>query len=117
MVLQGVWFAVLFAVAVSDIADPVSYLWPIPQSVNCSGDVVYAISENFVFQGSGPGGELPTLTAAFEHYRKYISPSTLKASSLGANVTTLEMLVVEVASSNVTLGLETDESCESRGPF
>ena len=107
-----VWFAVLFTVAVSDIANPELYLWPIPQSVKCSSDIVYAISENFAFQGTGAGGELSTLTAAFERYRKFISPTTLKAPAVSVNVTALEMLMVDVASADETLGLETDESCE-----
>ena len=104
---------VLFTVAVSDIANPEEYLWPIPQSVKCSSDI-YAISENFAFQGSGGGGELSTLMAAFERYRKFISPITLKAPLVGVNVTALEMLIVYVASADETLGLETDESCKSR---
>ena len=101
---------ILFTVAVSDIVNPEEYLWPIPQSVKCSSDIVYAISENFAFQG---GGELSTLTAAFERYRKFISPITLKAPLVGVNVTALEMLNVYVASADETLGLETDESCKS----
>ena len=115
--LRGIWFAALFTVAVSDIGNPEDYLWPIPQSVKCSSDIVYAISENFAFQGSGGGGELDTLTAAFERYRKFISPTTLKralkAPLVGVNVTDLNMLMVYVASADETLGLETDESCES----
>ena len=111
--LRGIWFAILFTVAVSDIGNPEDYLWPIPQSVKCSSDIVYAISENFAFQGSGGGGELSTLTAAFERYRKFISPTTLKAPPVGVNVTALEMLMVYVASADETLGLETDESCKS----
>ena len=110
--LRVVWFAVLFTVAVSDIVNPELYLWPIPQSVQCSGDI-YAISVNFAFQGAGPGGELSTLTGAFERYRKFISPSTLKAPAVDTNVTTLEGLMVDVLSADETLGLETDESCKS----
>ena len=115
MLLQGVWFALLFTVAVSDVVDPVSYLWPLPLSVHCFSDQVYTIANNFNLEGLGPGGELPTLTAAFERYRKFISPVTFKAPMISTNVTSLEMLMVEVSSADETLGLETDESCESRG--
>lgn len=115
MVLQGIWFTVLFTVAVSDTVDPVSYLWPIPQSVKCNSELVYTITENFNFQGAGAGGELPTLTGAFERYRKFVSPSALKVSTVSANTMVLESLMVEVASADETLGLDTDESCESLG--
>ena len=110
--LRVIWFAVLFTVAVGDIVNPELYLWPIPQSVQCSGDI-YAISVDFALQGTGPGRELSTLTAAFERYRKFISPTTLKAPAVGANGTTLEGLTVDVLSADETLGLETDESCKS----
>ena len=112
--LRGICFSLLFAVTVSDIANPELYLWPIPQSVKCSSDIVYAVSDNFDFQGTGAGGELATLTGAFERYRKFISPATLKTPAMDMNVTALNMLVVDVASADETLGLETDESCESR---
>ena len=113
--LRGICFAVLFTVAVSDIANPELYLWPIPQSVKCSSDIVYAVSDSFNFQGTGAGGELATLTAAFERYRTFISPASLKTPAVDVNVTALNTLTVDVASADETLGLETDESCESRG--
>lgn len=109
-VLHVLWFAVLFTVAVGDLEDPVLYLWPLPQSVKCDKDF-YTVSETFTFQGTGDGGELATLTAAFERYRPFVSPDTLKTHKLGDNAA-LEMLVVDVASADETLNLETDESCE-----
>ena len=109
MILREVWFAVLFTVAASDVVDPISYLWPLPQSVKCDSDTIYTIDYDFTFQGSGAGGELPTLTSAFERYRKFVSPTTLQASG---NVTSLETLIVDVLSADESLGLDTDESCE-----
>ena len=117
MVQRGVWFALLFTVAVSDVVNPVSYLWPMPQSVHCYSDQVYTLTEAFAFQGTGHGGNLPALMAAFERYRQFITPSTVfktptSTLTVSANVTTLETLVVEVSSADDTLDLETDESCE-----
>ena len=114
MVARGIWFAVLFTVAVSDSVDLMSYLWPIPQYVKCNGDMVYSISEDFTFKGTGAGGELPIVTGAFERYRKFITPSTSVKSAGNVDAMALEMLVVDVATGDETLGLETDESCESR---
>ena len=76
---------------------------------------MYFIPDNFTFKGSGAGGELDILTGAFERYRKFIVPVTLKSPRkspmVGDNVA--EMLEVEVSSSDESLGLETDESCKS----
>ena len=114
MVARVIWFAVLFTVAVSDsTVDLISYLWPLPQSVKCNGDMMYSISEAFTFQGTGAGGELPIVTGAFERYRKFVTPSTFKKSE-NVDAMTLEKLVVDVATADETLDLETDESCESR---
>ena len=113
MVARGIWFAVLFTVVVSDTVDLTSYLWPIPQSVKCNTDM-YSISKDFMFQGTGAGGELPIVTGAFERYRKFVTPSTSVKSTRNVNAMALEMLVVDVATADETLDLETDESCESR---
>ena len=113
MVARGICFAVLFTVAVSDSVDLMSYLWPMPQSVKCNGDMVYSIAEDFSFKGTGAGGELPIVTGAFERYRKFVTPSISIKLTGNVDAMALEMLVVDVATADETLGLETDESCES----
>ena len=111
----GVWLAVLFTAVTSDTINPVDYLWPIPYSVKCDPGLQYGIDDaTFTFQGSGQGGELPTLTSAFERYRPFIVPDTMKAKNpnVKLGVDMLEMLEVNVVSNDETLALETDESCE-----
>ncbi|XP_065887679.1 beta-hexosaminidase subunit beta-like [Dysidea avara] len=109
----GVWLAVLFTAVTSDTINPVDYLWPIPYSVKCDPGLQYGIDDaTFTFQGSGQGGELPTLTSAFERYRPFIVPDTMKAKNpnVKLGVDMLEMLEVNVVSNDETLALETDES-------
>ena len=113
MVAQGIWFAVFFTVAFSDTVDQMAYLWPMPHSVKWNSDM-YSISKDFTFQGTGAGGELPIVTGAFERYRKFVTPSTSIKSTRNVYAMALEKLVVDVATADETLGLETDESCESR---
>ena len=97
--------------------DARDYLWPRPKQVECDQDVFYELDEEtFDFAGFGPGGELGPLTLAFERYRKVIFTSPLNVKRK-TNVTKLSegelrVLSVEVASSDETLELETDESCE-----
>ena len=104
------WLVFVFTATTSATINPVDYLWPIPSSVTC-GDAQYGIDESsFIFQGSGQGGELPTLTSAFERYRVFIFPDSTKERSFGVDM--LQMVEVNVVSNDETLGLETDESCE-----
>ena len=108
------WLAVFFTAANAAI-NPVDYLWPIPYSVKCDPGLQYGIDDvSFTIRGSGQGGELPTLTSAFERYRPFIVPDTMKAKNpnVKLGVGMLEMLEVNVVSNDETLALETDESCE-----
>ena len=108
----------LFILSASVLAyDPTEYLWPRPQQVECNQDVFYELDEEtFDFAGFGPGGELGPLTLAFERYRKVIfdSPLIAKRNTDATKLADgeLRVLSVEVTSSDETLGLETDESCE-----
>jgi len=111
----GVWLVVLFTAVTSDTINPVDYLWPLPYSVKCDPGLQYGLDDaSFTFQGNGQGGQLPTLTSAFERYRLLIFPDTMKPKSsnvkLGDGM--VQMLEVNVASNDETLALETDESCE-----
>jgi len=111
----GVWLVLLFTAVTSDTINPVDYLWPLPYSVKCDPGLQYGLDDaSFTFQGNGQGGQLPTLTSAFERYRLLMFPDIMKVKSrnvkLGDGM--VRMLEVNVASNDETLALETDESCE-----
>ena len=108
------------AVGAVDPSISTQLLWPTPNSVSV-GDMVLSIDSTtfkFTTQGGGLGSD--TLKQAIERYTDIIFKTPTPFYPSAANVTAtsaLSGLTVTVSSSDETLGLNTDESCECRGIF
>jgi len=106
--------------ATADSSTTTELLWPLPRSAQF-GSTVYSLNpETFTFVGTGPGATTPgdssnSLKDAFERYTNLIfqtpAPFFPSGGSSGAAQQELTSLEVNVMSDNVTLGLDTNETC------
>lgn len=104
--------------AQADSTTTTDLLWPLPHSVSF-GTTTYSLNpETFAFTSSGPGGSSDVLKDAFERYTYiiFLTPTPFYPSGAKGGATqVLPGLQVNVLSSDETLGLKTNETCERAG--
>ena len=90
-------------------------LWPLPSNLSFGTGYFTIDPTNFQFVPSGPGASSPILQAALVRYYKIIFGHPVPfypGGDPGTNLGVLSQVTVDVASSDETLGPNTNETCE-----